>query len=239
MLSFLVLGFLIGLSHALEADHLAAVGALSVSGKSSPKRLAFLGASWGMGHAATLFLLSSIVIGFGVVLSDFVSAGFEFFVGVLLVALGVNVFWKLYKSKTHFHIHQHEDGKKHIHAHSHAGAKVKHEGDSHDHNHENGFSLRAFLVGLMHGAAGSAGLIALTAAATKDVGTALAYVLVFGIGSIVGMALLTYAVSWPVGLSEKKAAGAFKFVQGSVACMAIYIGVGVMMENGAMVWSVL
>jgi len=235
MISFLLLGFLIGLSHAMEADHLAAVGALSVSGKSSPKRLAFLGASWGMGHTATLFLLSSIVIGFGVVLSDSMAAGLEFMVGILLIGLGVNVFWKLYKSKTHFHIHQHEDGQKHIHAHSHADSQVKHERDSHDHEH--GFSLRAFMVGLVHGAAGSAALIALTAAATQNVATALAYVLVFGLGSVLGMALLTYAVSWPVGLSEKRATGVFKIIQGSVACVAIYIGIGVIMETAPVVWS--
>jgi len=235
MFSFLALGFLIGMGHALEADHLAAVGALATSGRSTPKKMAFLGASWGMGHTTTLFVLSAIVLLFGYVLDRHMAAGLEFFVGVMLVLLGINVFWKMHKAKVHFHIHQHDDGHKHIHAHSHKGAKVQHTNDPHHHKH--GFSLRAYLVGLAHGAAGTAGLVALTAAATHDVWTALGYILVFGVGSLFGMALLTYAVSWPLRLSEKTTGGVFKVVQGAVACMAIYIGSSVMIENGPIFWS--
>jgi len=235
MVSFLILGFLIGISHALEADHLAAVGALASSGNSSPKKLVFLGASWGMGHTTTLFLLSAIVLVFGYVLSARLAAGMEFIVGVMLILLGIHVFWKIRQSRVHFHIHEHGDGNRHIHAHSHAGAKITHKKDPHQHKH--GFSLRAYLVGLAHGAAGSAGLIALTAAATRDVTTALFYVLVFGIGSIFGMALLTYAVSWPLRLSEKTTGRFFNMTQGAVASFAIYIGVNVMIENGPLLWS--
>lgn len=234
MISFLVLGFLIGMSHALEADHLAAVGALASSGRSSPRKLVFLGASWGMGHTTTLFALSSLVLVFGYVLSDRLAAGMEFIVGVMLVLLGIHVIWKMRQAKVHFHIHDHGAGDQHLHAHSHAHATVEHLEDPHKHGH--GFSLRAYLVGLAHGAAGSAGLIALTAAATRDAVTALSYVMVFGIGSIFGMALLTYAVSWPMRLSEKTAGRFFTAVQGVIACFAIYIGASVMVENGPMLW---
>ncbi|HHI71842.1 MAG TPA: high frequency lysogenization protein HflD, partial [Rhodobacteraceae bacterium] len=81
MASFLVLGFFLGMSHALEADHLAAVGALASSGRASGRRLAFLGASWGMGHTTTLFLLSLPVVVFGYVLSARAYAGMEVAVG--------------------------------------------------------------------------------------------------------------------------------------------------------------
>ena len=235
MVSFLILGFLIGMIHALEADHLAAVGALATSGRSSPKKLAFLGASWGLGHTTTLFLLSSLVLVFGYVLSARIAAGMEFAIGVMLVILGFHVFWKIRQSRIHFHIHEHGDGNKHIHAHSHASAKLAHKKDPHHHRH--GFSLRAYMVGLAHGAAGSAGLIALTAAATRDVTTALSYVLVFGLGSICGMALLTYAVSWPMRLSEATAGRFFKLIQGAIAAFAIFIGTNVMLENGPLVWA--
>jgi len=234
MVSFLILGFLIGMSHALEADHLAAVGALATSKHSSSRKLVFLGASWGMGHTTTLLLLSSLVLFFGYVLSARLAAGMEFIVGTMLVLLGVHVIWKMRRAKLHFHIHQHGDGNQHLHAHSHAGASVEHLKDPHKHKH--GFSLRAYLVGLAHGAAGSAGLIALTAAATRDVATGLTYVLVFGIGSIFGMALLTYAVSWPMRLSEQTAGRFFTIVQGAIATFAIYIGTSVMIENGPLMW---
>lgn len=246
MVSFLILGFLIGISHALEADHLAAVGALAGSGKSSSKKLAFLGASWGLGHTTTLLVLSSAVLVFGFVLSDSVAAGLEFGVGVMLVLIGVHVFWKIRQSSIHFHIHQHGDGNKHFHAHSHnhnhghkASAKnvdTKHNHKKEPHHHKHGFSFRAYLVGLIHGAAGSAGIIALTAAATRDVSTALSYVLVFGFGSICGMALLTYAVSWPLRLNENIAGRFFKITQGAIATIAIFIGANVMIENGPVIW---
>lgn len=242
MVSFLILGFLIGISHALEADHLAAVGALAGSGRSSSKKLAFLGASWGLGHTTTLLALSSAVLVFGFVLSDSVAAGMEFAVGVMLVLIGMHVFWKIRQSRIHFHIHEHGDGNKHFHAHSHSkthtskelDAKQTHKKEPHFHKH--GFSLRAYLIGLMHGAAGSAGLIALTAVATRDVATAFSYVLVFGFGSICGMALLTYAVSWPLRLSENMAGRFFKITQGAIATITIVIGTNVMIENGPVIW---
>lgn len=244
MLSFLALGFLIGMSHALEADHLAAVGAMATSGKPSPKRLAFLGASWGLGHTTTLFLLSAIVIVFGFVLCDVMASSLEFFVGLMLVGLGLHVGIKLVRSKVHFHSHDHGDGKRHFHAHSHAdqgghadkhGHKKDHatgEAHAHAHDHSTGFSLKAYLVGLVHGAAGSAALLVLVAAATQDVASAMLYVLLFGLGSVAGMALLTFAVSLPLGLSEAFASRIFTAVQAASACLAIYVGLSVLMETG-------
>ncbi len=235
MAGFLILGFLIGMSHALEADHLAAVGALAAAKRSSPRKLVFLGVSWGMGHATTLFLLSSVVLVFGYVLSERLVASMEFSVGSMLVLLGVHVFWKMRRAKIHFHIHRHGTGDQHIHAHSHAQATVEHLRDPHKHDHD--FSLRTYLVGLAHGAAGSAGLIALTAAATQDAITALMYVSVFAIGSIFGMALLTYVVSWPMRLSEKNAGRLFTIIQCGIASFAIYIGASVMIESGPLIWA--
>jgi high-affinity nickel permease len=239
MISFLLLGFLIGMSHALEADHLAAVGAMATSGKPSSKRLAFLGASWGLGHTTTLFLLSAVVIVFGFVLSDFLASSLEFFVGIMLVGLGIQVALKLRRSKVHFHVHDHGDGKVHLHAHSHAheGAKDHSAASAHAHDHKSGFSLKAYSIGLVHGLAGSAGLLVIVAAATQDAMAAMLYVLLFGLGSVAGMGLLTYAISWPLNLgskgrSEKLVGRFFIAIQAASACLAIYIGVAVMMETG-------
>ena len=231
MLSFIILGFLVGMAHALEADHLAAVGALTQGRQLSSKLLVQLGASWGMGHTTMLFMLSLLVIGFGYIISVRMAAGMEIIVGTMLVLLGINVFWKMRRSKIHFHVHEHGDGNRHFHAHSHANEKVKH--SQNPHQHEHGFSLRAYLVGLVHGAAGSSGLIALTAATTLDVWAALGYVLVFGIGSLIGMSLLTYAISWPIRITSKKAGSIFKYLQATIAILAIYIGSSIMIENAS------
>ena len=167
MESFLILGFVVGMGHALETDHLAAVGTLASSGRATPKRLAFLGASWGMGHTTTLFIISVPVILFGMILTERFAAGMEFAVGIMLIGLGGHVIWKLRRERIHFHLHDHGDGRRHFHAHSHAGARVPHDRDPHDHDHAFSFSPRAYLIGLAHGAAGSAGLVALTAAAPR------------------------------------------------------------------------
>lgn len=231
MLGFLTLGFLLGMGHALEADHLAAVGALAADGKPTPKKMLGLGASWGAGHTTTLFILCAFVFVFGGHLTAPLAASLEFLVGIMLVGLGLVVFYKFAKKRVHFHVHQH-DGKAHLHAHSHEGEARPHKDIAHHHHHARGFSLRAYLVGLVHGAAGSAALIALSAAATQNALTALGYAFVFGIGSMAGMALLSYAVSWPLSFSARATGRIFTGVQFATAMLAITIGVRVMVENG-------
>ena len=98
------------------------------------------------------------------------------------------------------------------------------------------FSRRSYLVGLVHGVAGSASLVAMAAAATQDVVTALAYVLVFGLGSTLGMAALTLAASWPLARAERAAGGFFIGLQLLVACGAMLVGVLIMAETGPILW---
>ena len=244
---FLLLGFLMGMSHALEADHLAAVGALASREREDAARegrrpfgllrMAGLGASWGMGHAFTLLLLSLVVIVTGRMLSDTVAAMLEFAVGAMLVVLGLDVLRRMWKNRVHFHVHDHGDGRVHIHAHSHAESHLPHECDPHHHEHPTGFSWRAFLVGLMHGAAGTAGLMALAAAATRDVLTTVIYVILFGIGAMAGMALLTAVVSWPLGLGARRMSWLLKGVQLAAATVALGLGVFIMLETGPLAFA--
>lgn len=226
--SFLILGFFLGMSHALEADHLAAVGALASKGRASGRRLALLGASWGLGHTTTLMVLALPIVIFGAVLSARLFAGLEVAVGLMLIGLGLSVLWRLRRQRVHFHVHDHGAGP-HLHAHSHAGATVPHERDDHAHEHFH-FSPRAFAVGLMHGAAGSAGLVALAAAATGSAWVAMGYIAVFGLGSVLGMALLTWVAAWPLKLAEQRAAQLLTLAQFAVAFIAITIGVRHMAE---------
>lgn len=202
--SFLMLGFLVGMGHAMEADHLAAVGALT-GNRQGGARLALRGAIWGLGHTITLFALCTAVIVFAVVLSPARAAALEFAVGMMLVLLAADVLRRLWAKKVHFHAHKHHGVKPHIHAHSHATAQVTHASDPYEHRHPERFPLRALLVGLVHGAAGSAALIVLALAATRDAALALTYVALFGLGSIAGMTVLSFMASWPLAALEKSA----------------------------------
>lgn len=228
---FLVLGFLVGMAHALEADHLAAVGAMAAKESGAPRRLALRGAVWGLGHTITLFAICLLVIGFGLVMTEAASAALEFGVGVMLVLLGVDVIYRMRKKRIHFHAHDHGDGRPHLHAHSHEGAEVAHSEDRHEHAHPQGFPMRALLVGLVHGAAGSGGLIALAVAATQDAATALAYAALFGIGSIAGMAALSAVAAWPLNWAERSAKWLYRGAMAAAAGLAIVIGGGVMWET--------
>ena len=241
LIAFLLLGFFTGMGHALEADHLAAIGALASREREQATRegrrpfgllrMTSLGASWGLGHALTLLLLSLVVIVTGRVLSEHVAAMLEFAVGVMLVALGLDVLHRLWRNRVHFHVHDHGDGRVHIHAHSHANATVPHHQDAHHHRHPRGFSARAFLVGLMHGAAGTAGLLALAAAATQDVRTTLAYIVLFGLGAMTGMALLTAVISWPLGLGARRLGWLLKGVQLAATAITLGLGIMIMLRN--------
>lgn len=237
MEGFLALGFLMGIQHALEADHLAAVGAMAAGRKNSKLGLALRGAAWGVGHTITLLAICATVILLGLTLTDRVAATFEFGVGVMLVLLGLDVLRRMRAKRIHFHVHSHGDGRPHLHAHGHAGAVAAHASDPHDHRHPQGFPIRALAVGLMHGAAGSAGLLALIVAATRDPLVAVVYVAVFGLGSILGMATLSFVAAWPLGAAERGAKWLHTGLSLGAAVVAIGLGADVMAETAAIAWS--
>ena len=236
MEGFLALGFLIGMQHALEADHLAAVGTMAAGGTTSKRRLALSGAVWGLGHTITLFAICAAAILMGLSLTERLAAALEFGVGVMLVLLGLDVVRRLRAQRVHFHVHVHDGGRRHFHAHSHAGASAAHEDDPHDHRHPQGFPLRALLIGLVHGAAGSAGLLALAIAATQDAWIAVGYVLVFGLGSILGMAALSFAAAWPLGAAQRHAKWLHTGLSLGAAALAIVLGIDVMAETAGPAW---
>ena len=233
---FLALGFLIGMQHALEADHLAAVGTMAVGGRASKCGLALRGAVWGLGHTITLFAICTAVILMGLTLTDRMAAALEFGVGVMLVLLGADVIRRMRAGRVHFHVHAHEGGRPHLHAHSHQGGTMSHSRDAHDHRHPAGFPLRALIVGLVHGAAGSAGLLALAVAATQEPWAAAGYVAVFGVGSLLGMAALSFVAAWPLGAAERHAKWVHRGLSLGAAALAILLGVDVMAEVAGPVW---
>lgn len=218
--AFLSLGFVIGLAHALEADHLAAVA--SMTGKAGRRALVLRGAIWGGGHTVALFAICAVVVALGLTITGRAEAVLELAVGLMIVTLGARVLWKMHRERIHLHVHEHA-GTRHVHLHSHADDAVPHEQSSHAHRHRKGHAL-TFGIGLMHGAAGSAGLLVLSAAASESLSQTLAYVAVFGVGSMAGMASLTAIASYPLGLVERGAQWMKTATALCIGGLAIYVG---------------
>ncbi len=155
MISILFFGFLLGMRHAVEADHIAAVASLSARTNSVWKAV-HQGMAWGLGHTLTLFLFGSIVLFVANIVPEQIVRGIEFAVGIMLIILGGDVLRHVIRDRVHFHIHSHNrpDGAdtRHFHAHSHKGEQ-QHDATNHQHTHAQGFPVRALLVGLMHGMA--------------------------------------------------------------------------------------
>jgi hypothetical protein len=220
MLAILGLGLLIGMQHALEADHVAAVSSIAAHRKNAGDIVKH-GLTWGLGHTLTLFAVAGAAILLGHAIPERLAGTLETAVGVMLLGLGAHVLWRLRRDRVHFHRHRH-GGRMHIHAHSHAGETVPHERA--DHAHEHGFRWRSLIVGLMHGMAGSAALLVLTVSQTADPVAGLAYVLVFGIGSMIGMGALSAVIAVPLVLSARMLTWANGGLRAAVGIVTIGIG---------------
>ncbi len=228
MVGLLVLGFFIGMRHALEADHVAAVSSLA-TGSASPRECVKQGVFWGLGHTLTLFLFGSAVLLLDRVLPHRLASGLELAVGLMLVALGLDVLRRVWKGRVHFHLHEHEGGIRHFHGHSHAGESGEW---THRHGHRGKLPLRALAVGLMHGMAGSAALILLTLESVPNVGTGLLYILLFGAGSLAGMTLLSVVIAVPLRYSEKGLTRLHGFLQGAIGVATVTIGLATALGAG-------
>jgi hypothetical protein len=145
-------------------------------------------------------------------------------VGVMLVVLGLDVLRRLVQERIHFHLHRHQDGEVHFHAHSHVGEE-QHNPRRHVHEHPEGFPLRALFVGLMHGMAGSAALILLTLQTVRSPMLGLLYITLFGIGSMLGMALLSVVIAVPLRYSAKGLTWMHNGLQAVIGVATVAVGV--------------
>jgi hypothetical protein len=214
-------GFLLGMRHAVEADHLAAVASLSARSTSLGQAIR-LGTVWGLGHTLTLFVVGAVVLAADSVVPERLAQGLELAVGFMLVGLGLDVLRRLVRDRVHVHVHEHAEGVTHVHAHSHPETKE----DGHRHGH--GFPGRALAVGFMHGMAGSAALILLTTVQAPTVGSGLLYIGIFGAGSIFGMAVLSVVISIPLRYSGRSKSKAMAWIhqglQGTIGIATVVIG---------------
>jgi high-affinity nickel-transport protein len=208
LLSILAVGFFLGMRHATDPDHVIAVTTI-VSHQRNKTRAALIGAFWGVGHTLTIFVVGTGIILFNLVIPIRVGLSMELSVAVMLIILGMmNVAGFMRTLPTvslpaegaiaHSHSHSHGE---YIHTHPHI-----HQAENHSHapltwmDRNIGKSslyqyLRPFVVGLVHGLAGSAAVALLVLTTIRNYHWAIAYLLIFGIGTIAGMMLITMSIA--------------------------------------------
>lgn len=223
--SIITLGFLLGVRHATDADHVVAVTTI-VSRQKKVKAASVIGAVWGIGHTLTVFLVGTAVIVGNVVIPERLALSFEFLVALALIVLGLTNLtgawnWLIYlisgKKRVHAHLHFHDTP--HVHLHTHNGHSGEPQNPSQTLRLRSGQALlsfvkkygamqlgRAFLVGIIHGLAGSAAIAILILTTIKNPREAVLYLLVFGVGTVTGMMAITTAIGFPLIASSKKLA---------------------------------
>jgi ABC-type nickel/cobalt efflux system permease component RcnA len=224
-----LMGFLLGLRHALDADHVAAVATLA-SRTRSARETVRVGMAWGVGHALTLLTVCLFVLALGVGFSDSLATGLEFLVGIMLVLLGADVIRRVIRDRVHAHGHSHDRRGKHLHVHSHADDR-NHAAASHDHAHASGLTGRAMAVGLMHGLAGSAALLVVSIVNTADFTIGLIYVALFGIGSMLGMAALSVTIALPLCLGVRFLTWGYNGIHAAIGAGTAALGVLVISDK--------
>jgi high-affinity nickel permease len=209
MIWILSFGFILGLKHAVEADHLAAVSTI-VAERKSLLSSTIVGGFWGVGHTISLLIVGALVIFLKLQISETVEAKLEAIVGGMLILLGLNALRKLWqKEKIHVHEHDHH-GRAHLHIHAHEDERKE------ETHHFMKFSPRAIAIGMVHGLAGSAGLMLLIVPTISAPATAILYILIFGVGSIGGMMMMSLLIGLPLHFT----AGKFQFLNKSILGLA-------------------
>lgn len=201
--SALALGLVVGLRHAMEADHLAAVTAI-VSERKSLLSSSLVGGLWGLGHTISLLIAGIAVLLLNFRIGERAGLALEFCVALMLIGLGANAIRRLLAGGL-IHMHEHKHGQRtHTHPHVH-----DHSPEPADHTHH-GLRLdkKPVLVGMMHGLAGSGALMLLVLSTISSPVIGLIYIALFGIGSIGGMLLMSALISLPAYLTASRFARA-------------------------------
>lgn len=213
------LGLLLGIQHALDPDHLIAVSTI-VSEHKSFKWASLIGAFWGLGHTTTLFIVGLLVIGLRLTIPPHVAGGLELLVAAMLIILGINVLRKAFGAeRVHLHTHSHNPE---THTHFHA-----HENPKQDHAHPHPFQAmrRPFIVGMVHGLAGSAALMLLVLSTIESPFAALAYIVIFGLGSVGGMLLLSGIISLPFVLTAQRFTAVNRSIRVGAGLASVLFGI--------------
>jgi ABC-type nickel/cobalt efflux system permease component RcnA len=218
------LGFVLGLRHALDTDHIVAVSTV-LAERPSFRASGVVGFFWGLGHTLMLLLVGGCVLALHVSIPESLAAAFELVVGLMLIGLGLSLARRLYREGWHVHPHEHE-GRQHLHLHRHAF--------DYDHGHVHWFrqARRPLAIGMAHGLAGSAALMLIVISGAGTFAQGIGYILVFGVGSILGMIAVGAAISLPFVLSISIGRGALVAVQGLASLGSIGLGLLMMWRIG-------
>lgn len=249
-LPVVVLGLILGMRHALDPDHVIAVATI-VSRQRNALGAALIGALWGIGHTVTVTLVGGAIIAFQLVIPPRLGLAMEFSVGLMLIALGIVSLVAFRRqlrglphvhvpeSGTHVHPHSHSD---YVHTHPHG-----HEGGAHGHADDQTplsrldrlfgklgvyQTVRPVVVGLVHGLAGSAAVALLVLATIRDPLWAIVYLVLFGIGTIVGMMLITAAIALPFVYSARRFAGVNRYLGLAAGLLSLALGLFLTYEIG-------
>lgn len=201
LLSAATLGFVLGLRHALDPDHVVAVSTI-VSGDPSWRRSSRIGIFWGLGHATSLLAVAGLIVAFRVNISELTASRLEIIVSIMLIGLGfyaVGAAQQGFRLHAHRHTHQGEgEGAatvaEHVHLHVHEPAVSP----VHGHAHGLAAGLRPYAIGLVHGVAGSGGLALLVMATAQTAAAGFLYMTALALGAMVGMSLLSALLTLPL-----------------------------------------
>lgn len=225
VLALLGLGLLFGLKHATEVDHVVAVSTI-VSQNRNLLRSALVGALWGAGHTAALLVTGAVVLSLRVTIPERVSNWLEFCVALMILGLGASALWRAMRKRREVHLHKHShDGVSHVHVHFHEAATQHGQGQSSTHTHAvASIGIKPVLVGTMHGLAGSGAITLLVLTQIKSAWLGLFYLAIFGVGSIVGMLLMSGLIGLPFALTSRNLSGLHHRLQTVAAGLSIAFG---------------
>jgi hypothetical protein len=239
--SILLLGFLLGMKHATESDHVAAVATLATR-VGSVAQTVRQGIAWGIGHTLTLTVIGAAMLLVGRTIRADIAQLLELGVAVMLIGLGIDVLHRLLKRRVHFHVHTHAGGVRHLHAHSHAELPrvgLLNRPRPHRHAHDGPLPVRALAIGIMHGMAGSAALVLLSLEAVNSFPMGIGYILLFGAGSIAGMAILSVAIAIPLRFSARGMTrlhrGLTLLAGGFSVCLGLYMVYAIGIAGGLLI----
>jgi ABC-type nickel/cobalt efflux system permease component RcnA len=254
-LSILAVGFFLGMRHATDPDHVIAVTTI-VSNQRNNLRAALIGAFWGVGHTVTIFVVGAGIILFNLVIPVRVGLSMELSVAVMLIVLGLMNVAGFLQSMPGGSIHPH-DGEEVIHSHPHSHGDYihnhphAHRPDAHPHAPDHtplawldrvfgriGLYryLRPFVVGVVHGLAGSAAVALLVLTTIRNIHWAVAYLLIFGVGTIAGMMLITMSIASAftmVGRGRQKFSRRLALASGLLSlCFGLFVAYQICFVNG-------
>ncbi|MEX0958220.1 MAG: hypothetical protein WDZ63_02935 [Burkholderiales bacterium] len=244
-------GFFLGVRHATDADHVVAITTI-VSREKTIRGAIWVGALWGIGHTLTVSMFGGAIILFGIVIPDRVGMAMEFAVAVMLILLGAaTLFGAVQRARgaaqlhtglrhdLHDHVHVHGD---YVHSHVHG-----HTLTGHGHTDEETpqarvdrwfgqvdtyHLLRPIVVGVVHGMAGSAAVALMVLAAIQELWWAVAYLLLFGLGTVAGMMLITAAIAAPFAYSSSRMPRFNRRLRVAAGVLSMMFGLGLMLHIG-------